>query len=229
MDPNIEEFAKLHPVGFCKRPKGLASLPSLKATTQFMAPSRIDLRDYCTPTEDQGIKPWCAAYAAAQWTENIKWRLTDVPQNYDPAPIYKYAKSIDGDPGGDGTTLQAVLEWVRRYVFTNPEGKVMTIRPTRLAVKYAVHKYGCILGGFDIDSSWWGVKKDTPIINGKGAANQGGHAVLICGYDKQGVWIQNSWGKSWGEWGFAKVAWEAFDKQFMYGAVLSHALDGMTL
>ena len=229
MSTAIEEFAKLHPVGFCKRPKGLNRLPALSASAQFMSPSRIDLRDYCTPTEDQGAKPWCAAYAAAQWAENIKWRLTDSPPNYDPAPIYRFAKSIDGDPQGDGTTLQAVLEYVRRNIFSNPGGKVMTIRPTRLAVRYAVHKYGCILGGFDIDSSWWGVKKDTPIITGKGAAHQGGHAVLICGYDKQGVWIQNSWGTKWGEWGFAKIPWDVFDSEFMYGAILSRVFDGMSL
>lgn len=225
----ISEFAKRHPVGFCKLPKGFSHLAVVKATTQFMAPSRIDLRDYCTPTEDQGTKPWCAAYAASQWTENIKWRLTDVPANLDPAPVYKYAKSIDGDPEGEGTSLNAALEYFRKTTFTSPDCKVMIIRPNRLSLKYAIHKFGCALAGFNIDSSWWGVTKEAPVINGKGTPNMGGHAVLVCGYDKQGVWIQNSWGKGWGEWGFAKITWEAFDKQFLYGAVISHALDGMTL
>ena len=230
MKSDIEEFAKKHPVGFCWKPKDFGRLAAMKATTQFMAPSRIDLRDYCTPTEDQGEKPWCAAFAAAQWAENIKWRLTDTPANYEPAPAYKYAKTIDGDPNGEGTSLNAVLEYVRKYLFAdNPKCQVLVLRPSRLAVKYAIHKFGCALGGFDIDSSWWGVTKDTPVITGKGTPNQGGHAVLICGYDKQGVWIQNSWGKTWGEWGFAKIPWEVFDKQFMYGAVVSHVLDGMTM
>ena len=228
-DIDIEEFAKSHPVGYCKRPKGVSVLPAMKATMQFMAPSRIDLRDYCTPTEDQGMKPWCAAYAAAQWTENIKWRLTDVPANLEPAPIYQYAKTIDGDPNGAGTTLTAVLEYCRKAWFTSASCKVLILHANRLSVKYAIHKFGCALGGFNIDSSWWGVKQDAPIISGKGTPNQGGHAVLICGYDKQGVWIQNSWGKGWGEWGFAKLPWQAFDAQFMYGAVISNVLDGLTI
>lgn len=227
---NIEEFAKKHPAGYCKMPRGFSHLAAMKASQQFMAPSRIDLRDYCTPTEDQGEKPWCAAYAAAQWAENIKWRLLDVPQNYETEPIYKYAKTIDGDINGDGTSLTAVLEYVRKFLFSdNTKCTVRVLRPNRLSVKYAIHKFGCALGGFNIDSSWWGVTKDAPVITGKGAPNQGGHATLICGYDKQGVWIQNSWGKSWGEYGFAKIPWEVFDKQFLYGAVVSHVLDGMNI
>lgn len=223
------EFARKHPAGFCKIPSGFSHLPVCKASAEFMAPSRIDLRDYCTPTEDQGTKPWCAAYAAAQWAENIKWRLTDRPENIDPTPIYKYAKSVDGDPDGDGTTLTAVLEALTKSVFTSGACRVKVVRASRLSVKYAVHKFGCILAGFNIDSGWWGVTRTAPLITGGGQPNQGGHAVLICGYDKQGVWIQNSWGKDWGEWGFAKVSWTAFDREFLYGAVLSNVLDGLTL
>ena len=225
----ISEFAKRHPAGFCTLPKGLTLMSAMRATSQFIAPSRIDLRDYCTPTDDQGEKPWCAAYAAAQWVENIRWRLTDMPANIDPAPVYAHAKSIDGDPDGEGTSLNAALDFFCQTAFKSPDCKVLILRPNRLSVKYAIHKFGCALGGFNIDSSWWGVTSDAPVINGKGEPNQGGHAVLICGYDKQGVWIQNSWGRYWGEWGFAKITWQAFDREFMYGAVISHALDGLTM
>lgn len=225
----IEEFAQTHKVGFCKMPKGFSHLSALTASRRFLAPSKIDLRDMCTPTEDQGSKPWCAAYAAAQWAENIQWRVKDAPTNIKPDWIYTYAKQHDGDPNGDGTTLTHVLEALRGSVFDRDKCKVKVLRPSRLAVKYAIHKFGCALGGFNIDSSWWGVKKSTPVITGKGTPNQGGHAVLICGYDKEGVWIQNSWGKDWAEWGFAKMTWDAFDKQFMYGAVLSNVLDDMTI
>ena len=222
-------FATRHPAGFCHMPKGFSHMATLSASPKFMAPSRIDLRDYCTPTEDQGVKPWCAAYAAAQWTENIKWRIRGYPVDVDPAPLYKWAKAHDGDPKGSGTTLNAVLGALKQEEFPGDQHEIKVLRPSRLAVKYALHKFGCALGGFNIDTSWWGVKTECPKITGEGTPNQGGHAVLLCGYDKEGVWIQNSWGKGWGEWGFAKIPWTVFDRQFMYGAVLTRALDGLSL
>lgn len=225
----MRDFAALHPVGFCKMPRGFSHKVALRASTGFLAPSRIDLRDYCTPTEDQGLKPWCAAYSAAQWAENIKWRLTGRPEDVDPAMLYKYAKEHDGDPCGEGTTLTAVMDALHQFVFKSDNCRVKVIRNNRLSVKYAIHRFGCALGGFNIDSSWWGVKAGSPVVAGTGETNLGGHAILICGYDKQGVWIQNSWGKGWGEWGFAKIPWDVFDREFMYGAVLTSVLDGLTL
>lgn len=35
----------------------------------------------------------------------------------------------------------------------------------------------------------------------------GGHAFLIVGYDREGFWIQNSWGAEWGLHGFARLSY----------------------
>lgn len=35
----------------------------------------------------------------------------------------------------------------------------------------------------------------------------GGHAFAIVGYDKSGLWIQNSWGESWGDHGLARLGY----------------------
>lgn len=227
---DVLNFAKRHPVGFCKMPKGFSHLPVLSATRQFMAPSRVDLRDFCTRTEDQADRPWCAAYAAAQWTENIKWRVNDYPEDISPAPIYRYAKSVDGDPNGEGTTINAVLEALVALGHFDNKCRVRLIRPNRLAVKYALHKFGCCLGGFGITDEWYGCTRKNPVVTGNAPyANLGGHCVLLCGYSKDGVWAQNSWGwETYGEYGFIQISWKAFDQQFIYGGVLSNALDGMT-
>lgn len=233
-DLDIEEFAKSHPVGFCKVPDFVTTLPSLTASRQFMAPSRVDLRDFCTKSEDQGSNPWCAAYAAAQFAENIRWRVNDYPEDVNPAPIYRYAKTVDGNPTGEGTTLTAVLTAIMTpesmvQVFSPTACSVKVLRPNRLSFKYAIHKFGCCLAGFNISSQWWGIRKDAPVIGTDGAQGQGGHAVLCCGYDKQGLWIQNSWGVNWGEYGFAKILWEEFDRECMYGAVLENCLNGLRM
>lgn len=231
---NVREFKKLHKVGFLKVPANLAEMPKLKAVKGFLAPSTVDLRDYCTATEDQGSKPWCAAYTAAGWTENIKWRINDTIEQIDPTPIYKYAKTIDGDPYGDGTTLSAVLESLLHLgYFDRSKCRIRTIvggAGAKLAVKYAVHKFGCVLSGFNITDEWYEKNSKDSVVTGDPKFSAcGGHAVLICGYNKHGVIIQNSWGKEWGKWGFGLISWNAFNTQFMYGAVLSNALDGLTL
>lgn len=222
-------FFEVYKPGCCKMPKGFSHRAILTATSDFLAPSRIDLRDLCTPTEDQGPKPWCAAHAAAQWAENIEWRVSGRPGQIAPDWIYAWAKQHDGYPDEEGTTLTEALEALRGSVFDRDKCRVKVVRPNRLAVKFAIHKFGCVLGGFNIDGSWGLVSKDDPTVAGDGERNLGGHAVLICGYDKRGVWIQNSWGKDWGEWGFAKVPWAVFDAEFLYGAVLSNVLDDMTI
>ena len=240
MSGNVEndielKFEHEHQVGFCKVPNNLDSIPLLKASSRkFIAPVTVDLRDYCTKTEDQGNKPWCAAYTAAQWAENILWRVNDYPENIDPTWIYEYAKSVDGDPHGDGTTLVAVLEaLLNKGTFDKSICKIKVINRgenARQSVKYAIHKFGCILGAFNITKEWYSLcNRDTAVTGKRNNVSMGGHAVLICGYNADGVIIQNSWGESWGEYGFGLVTWEAFDKQFLYASVLSNSLNGMTI
>lgn len=229
-EKDISEMMKTHRVGFCKVPKDLDALPSLKATPAFMAPKRVDLRDYCTPTEDQGNKPWCAACAATNWAENILWRKNDYIEQIKPEWVYLWAKQHDGDPDGDGTTLIAVLEALKSKGIFPVSCKTRVIRNSRLAVKYALHKFGAILAGFETTKEWYSCTKADPLI--RYVANSGklgGHAVLLCGYDKEGVFIQNSWGYGYAEWGFVKMTWECFDNTFLYGAVLDNCLDGMKI
>lgn len=48
-----------------------------------------------------------------------------------------------------------------------------------------------------------------PVIQRRGHAD-GGHAVVFVGYTAQGFIVQNSWGKSWGERGFALLPYEDY-------------------
>jgi len=227
----IRDFANEHPVGFCHTPDKIRSMPLLSLYgSNFVAPKTIDLRDYCTKSEDQGRKPWCAAYATAQWAENIRWRITDAPEQIDPTWIYAYAKEHDGDPNGDGTTLTDALDaLLDRGIFDRATCKVKVLTNRAEQIKYAIHKYGCALGGFAVTDEWYDINAKNTCIIGKDLPTLGGHAVLICGYNRDGVMIQNSWGTEWGAYGFALVSWDAFYKQFIYGALIDGSLDGMRI
>ncbi len=49
-----------------------------------------------------------------------------------------------------------------------------------------------------------------PIIRRRGHAPDGGHAVAIVGYTREGFIVQNSWGARWGARGFALLPYEDF-------------------
>ena len=42
--------------------------------------------------------------------------------------------------------------------------------------------------------------------------NYGGHEVAAYGYDATGVKIANSWGKGWGNAGWATLSWDFVDR-----------------
>lgn len=213
-----------------------ASLPKrgvLCVSSGFQAPPELLLDGYCTPVEDQGSKPWCAAYSATSFAENVLWRTNGRRRDVDPAPVYAYAKTIDGDPDGDGTYLECALKGLIHVGAFEPDCRVRTFGNSWFGfgdtdavneTKYAIHRYGCCVAGFSITDEWFSPAEDV-IRGGAGFTPQGGHAVLLCGYDEGGFLIMNSWGRDYGHDGKVYVSNEAFRKQFMYAAVLTHCLD----
>lgn len=220
------EGAALYKTGDLIIPGDIDDLPILSVNMQtFKAPKTIDLRDYCIKTDDQKSNPWCAAYAAAGFASNINWRKNDIITEYDKESIYSSAKKIDGIPYAEGTTLTAALEvllW--QGIFDSRQCRTRVIR-TMDQIKYAVHKFGCCLLGIMVTREWYKCNRNKSTISGKSDREQvGGHAVLCCGYNQDGVIIQNSWGVNWGSYGFALVTWDELERTFSYGAVLNNCL-----
>jgi hypothetical protein len=227
----MTDFAVNHIIGDLKTPEDLDVLPTFSAgINEFVAPKSLPLMDYCLPTDDQGCNPWCAAYAAAGFAESILWRLRNYPEQMPPKWIYDYAKTIDGDPNGSGTSLVATLKallW--KGIFDEKVCSVKVIRTVE-QLKFAIHKFGCCPVGFNISREWYRCNENKASICGEGDASLiGGHAVLACGFMPDGLYIHNSWGESWGKDGFAIVSWEEVERQFIYGAVLNNCLNNMTM
>lgn len=232
----VRDFIKAHKVGNYCRISGAAlrgTMPVLKLG-KLDLPAAVDNRNYCTAIEDQGSKPWCAAYTAAAFAENVLWRKTGRIEQVEPKWVYQYAKQHDGDPTGDGTTLDCVLAaLLSRKIFDPKVCKVKMVGNGWLGtstddVKAAIHRFGCLLGGFNITEEWYALaKKGEETITGRRMnTSLGGHAVLVVGYNPAGVWFENSWSKDWGKDGFGFIEWRAFKEQWMYGTVLTNCLDG---
>lgn len=230
----MNKFEKMYNPFGLRVPKRLSKPMALKFGKSLTHPKEWFCDAACGRIEDQGQKPYCAAYSATSWLEGVLWRVTGMKEEVNPDPIYTEAKSLDGDPTGDGTTLEAVLQAILNYGYLKAEGaKVKTFGGSFFgldqnsaieSVKMAIFRYGGCVIGCDIDSSWYTPQRG--VVKG-GGQSLGGHAIVAAGMDEGGIVIVNSWGESWGHGGKAYIPNEVFRKQFVYGAVITDCLKGM--
>jgi len=190
------------------------------AADKFLAPRKIDSRDMLLTSSNQGQTPHCVGYSTAGYCEFIHWKIQHYPEQIDGDAIYAEAKKLDGSPNINGTWPKFGVEAAINLNLIKGKGKY--IPSTRKDIQFALHQYGVCIAGLMITTEWNQVEKKTGMIIdlGNQAVKRGGHAILLCGYDDQGVYIQNSWGTEWGLYGFGMLRWSQFDKQFMNGMVI---------
>jgi hypothetical protein len=192
------------------------------APDSYRAPLWVDYRAELLQTSDQGNTQQCAAYAMAGWLEHYRWKFDGITEQIDPAPIYARAKEIDGYPGVEGTTLQAVVQAAQDLkLLANVSGIRELTGPKK--VKRALHRYGPILAAFSATDKWSQAKPNGWMENG--GAYVGGHAGLLCGYsddqknDRPYLSLQGSYGPGSGWQGFVRMSPEQFEQEFYYGLI----------
>jgi len=200
----------------------IADREAILTAPNFVAPRKIDNRDMCLSSSNQYQTPHCAGYSAAGYCEFQHWKKEHFPEQIDGDAIYLAAKKIDGIPNQEGTYLWSAIDAAISKGLIVGKGK--NVNASQQDVKFALHEYGVCLAGFMITTDWNEVDKKTGIIkNSSNAATRGGHAILLCGFDSTGVYIQNSWGEEWGIYGFGILRWEQFNKQIMSARVVAMA------
>lgn len=202
-----------------KDSKLFRAAPILETPEPFDCPQSIDNSAYCTPLENQGREPWCAAYSMNQLLQASYWREFHSKVDFPEDKTYARAKRIDRIDG-DGTTLEAVMRAV------NGQNVGLKVRPYLAYERingvtdllFSIHKYGIVMLGLNITQGWMNLKPygtigddDTPV---------GGHAVLASTYNLKGERLRgpNWWGPKWGvSGGFWDASFEQVRKQLMYG------------
>ncbi len=191
----------------------------LRIPPAWDAPDTLDNSGYCTPLENQGQNPWCAAYAMCQLLQASYWRETGTKLQFDEAKCYAEAKRVD-KIAGDGTSLEAVLA-AAENVELNASGRIPLIEDDVIdepgSIPFAIHQRGLVLCGLQITDGWTYPRMNGMI--GDGWRALGGHAVLCSGYSipDDEVWGPNWWGTSWGQRGFWRMKTRQFTDQFIYG------------
>lgn len=95
---------------------------------------------------------------------------------------------------------------------TRPLGVYYRVPPKDLSAMHAaLSECGVLFAASVVHTGWKKLgdnlkKKDAVICREPRSA--GGHAFALVGYDAEGFWVQNSWGKKWGYKGFAKLLYD---------------------
>lgn len=216
------EKHEIEPVLFSEKKDGAEI-----AVDGIVTPLKLDLRQFCSPSDDQGDTSHCAAYSAAQIIEAKYWKETGKLIQLDASHIYAKAKEIDGVIDSNGTypevTLKVALDLSKKLLDGTYAVKKLYndgTDKTIAALKRAIHKNGFLAGGFKISEDWYSLKRGDSFLENVKKRTEGGHCVTIVGYLKDSLIVQNSWGKSWGAMGFGRIAWNVVLKQLMYVAYL---------
>ena len=205
---------------------------NVKIPKRFVAPKRIDSRDMCLSSNSQNSPYNCAGYSTAGYIEYYNWKTKHYPEQIDGNTIYKRAKEKFDYSNVDGTTLIATSDAAIDLGLIDGIPKFLNYKgileengipiSAEISIKFGLHQYGVVMAGFFITNEWNYVNKETGIIKnlGEDAEFRSGHAVLLCGYDSNGVYIQNSWGELWGHYGFAILGWEQLKRQLMTAMII---------
>lgn len=197
--------------------KPLGAKEGLQADPEFVAPRKIDRRDMLLASSNQGNFPHCVGFGTAGILEYWHWKKKHYPIQYNGDKIYEAAKKID-NYNGPGTYLRFGIQGAIDLGLINGKKKQLGLSVNN--VKYAIHEHDIVLAGFNITDEWNLVDKSGRIVEKANPKNIGGHCVIICGFNKDGFYIQNSWDESWGLHGFCLLPYALFKKQFMSGYVI---------
>lgn len=86
-------------------------------------------------------------------------------------------------------------------------GAYYRVQPSIADMHAAIHEAGAVYASARVHDGWFDPVNGTIVPHP--SSPQGGHAFAIVGYDSEGFWVQNSWGRDWGHGGIAR--WEYAD------------------
>lgn len=120
---------------------------------------------------------------------------------------FKHGVCSDGLWGHPGKAPGKLSEPVEADAANRPLGAYFRVNHKDIvAMHAAIAEVGVLYASATVHAGWEKVKKDGRIR--RSSQILGGHAFAIVGYDRDGFWLQNSWGADWGRAGFCHIAYD---------------------
>ncbi|MEA5113541.1 MAG: C1 family peptidase [Geobacteraceae bacterium] len=204
-------------------------------TSVETAPATLDWRahngNFVTPVRDQGQCGSCWAFAAAAAMES-RFLISNSRPGYD----LNLSEQVLVSCGGAGTCNGGYIDYASNYIrdmglpletcypYITANGICSSacgnwqaigyrisawryISATVSALKSALNTYGPLVTTFDVYSDFYAYSSG--IYTRTSTTYEGGHAVLLVGYDdsNQCFIVKNSWGTGWGESGYFRISY----------------------
>lgn len=187
------------------------------------------------PILDQGTEGACTGFGLATVanyllsgrgrrglaTEVSAWMLYAMAKRYDewPGETYSGSSARGAVKGWHKHGACALALWrdsgakidlddaIAADAIERPLGAYFRVNHRDLVgIHAALAEVGILYATARVHSGWSRIREgDTDIIFSEELI--GGHAFAIVGYDRQGLWVQNSWGPQWGSGGLVRLSY----------------------
>ncbi len=214
-------------------------------------PSSVDLSDKMPPVGNQGTQQSCVAWAIAYALKSYQEKL-ELGQQYLFSPSYIYnqinngmnaptyvtdALNVLSDQGvcqlnempyneNDWTSKPSAAAKEDAKKYRIDFWRQVNIQDTKEVKAQLAAGYPVIIGA-DVSKEFIndGYAQKADFVWKSGGTSAGGHCMLLVGYDnkKSAFKVMNSWGKEWGDNGFAWIDYKFFPEAIKYGFVAKDA------
>lgn len=196
-----------------------------------------DYKQWEVPILDQGQEGACTGFGLATVANYLlrRRRVVSDPKPVSPRMLYEMAKRYDEWPGEEyiGSSARGAMKgWHKHgvcgedcypYNALKPDNRLTNARTSDavnrplgayyrvnhkdlVSMHSAMAEVGILYATASVHQGWRNVKADGVIHFDEHKI--GGHAFAIVAYDKEGFWIQNSWGPAWGNQGFGLISYD---------------------
>jgi len=228
-DMTREEFAKFLKDTSGTKPERDNSIPRTTFDeTKYTAPASKDWRDEnaVTPIKDQGQCGSCWAFSTTGGIEGQYALVHNKLSSFSEQQLVD-CSSAQGNQGCDGGLMDDGFDYVKAhglcYESAYPyEGEDATCRATQCTSQVSVTGYTDISAGstsalktasgtqgpisIAVDANYWWQMYTGGVFNHNCNPNSLDHGVLLVGYGSDYWIVKNSWGTSWGESGYIRLA-----------------------
>ena len=189
------------------------------------------------PILDQGQEGACTGFGLATVIHYLLHTRRVVPDRDEVSPwmLYNMARRYDEWPGEnyEGASARGAMKgWHKHGVCALSSWPKEDRNPDRYRVRFAdalrrplgaylrvnhkdviamhtaISEVGILYATASVHNGWDNPGRTGAIEYDPKAEISGGHAFAIVAYDKDGLWIQNSWGPDWGRGGFARLTYD---------------------
>lgn len=155
------------------------------------------------PVRNQGMSQTCVCQSLTgvlDFLHNSELGVSGICNNYSIDELY----NCRSNKPGDGMSFKEALHYLRHNGLGGQKINEYAKITSDNVAKYSIVMFGPIVCGLPVysgsDRKFW-VKR---------GRFEGGHAVTLVGYNKEGFIIRNSWGTGWADKGHIVIPYDEF-------------------